>query len=204
MKSVKIKLPEPFQVCAIIAKLPPTWKCYRKRVLHRREDYSLEGIQKHLHIEEKSRLRDKSEETNFGPSRERVNAVNKFNHYKSNNQKRGNSQKENFLGPKKGQGKFKNNNKGDCFVCGKLGHFARYCRFRKKQNEMKINAIEEEIIATVSEINDVQGKIQGWWYDTCATVYVSYDMSLFKTFDELRSTQEIPTGNENHSKVLDK
>ncbi|KAL5537437.1 hypothetical protein UlMin_045733 [Ulmus minor] len=101
LKAVKIELLEPFQVGAIIAKLPPTWKGYRKKVLHRSEDYSLEEIQKHLRIEEESRSRDKSEETHFGPSRARVNAVNKSNHYKSNNQKRGNSQKGNFLGPKK-------------------------------------------------------------------------------------------------------
>ncbi|KAL5582208.1 hypothetical protein UlMin_014650 [Ulmus minor] len=162
LKAVKTELYEPFQVGAIIAKLPPTWKGYRKRVLRRSKDCSLEEIQKHLRIEEESRSRDKYEETNFGPSRAKVNAVNKSNHYKSNNHKRGNSQKRNFLGPKKDQGKFKNNNKGDCFVCGKPGHFARDCRFRKKQNEVKVNAMEDEIIATVSEINAVQGKIQGW------------------------------------------
>ncbi|KAL5579843.1 hypothetical protein UlMin_012285 [Ulmus minor] len=141
LKAIKIEIPEPFQVGAIIAKLPPTWKGYRKRVLHRSEDYSLDEIKKHLRIEEESRSRDKFEETNFGPSRARVNVVNKSNHYKSNNQKRGNCQKWNFLGPKKDQGKFKNNNKGDCFVCGKPGHFARDCKFRKKQNEAKVNAI---------------------------------------------------------------
>ncbi|KAL5577506.1 hypothetical protein UlMin_019205 [Ulmus minor] len=82
LKAVKIELPEPFQVGAIIAKLPPNWKGYRKRVLHRSEDYSLEKIQKHLYTEEESRSRDKSKETNFGPSRARVNVVNKSNHYK--------------------------------------------------------------------------------------------------------------------------
>ncbi|KAL5573195.1 hypothetical protein UlMin_022792 [Ulmus minor] len=85
LKADKIELPEPFQVGVIITKLPPTWKGYRKRVLHRSEDYSLEEIQKHLRIEEESRSRDKFEKTNFGPSRARVNAVNKSNNYKSNN-----------------------------------------------------------------------------------------------------------------------
>ncbi|KAL5550601.1 hypothetical protein UlMin_000777 [Ulmus minor] len=44
LKAVKIELPEPFQVGNIIAKLPQTWKCYRKRVLHKSEDYSMEEI----------------------------------------------------------------------------------------------------------------------------------------------------------------
>ena len=37
LKAVKIELPKPG---AIIAKLPPTWKGYKKRVLHKNEDYS--------------------------------------------------------------------------------------------------------------------------------------------------------------------
>ena len=56
----------------------------------------------------------------------------------------------------------------------------------------------------MSEINTVQGNIQSWWYNTCATIHVSYDRSLFKTFDELGSKQEIQMGNENRSKVFDK
>ncbi|KAL5559455.1 hypothetical protein UlMin_035666 [Ulmus minor] len=99
LKAVKIELSELFQVSAIIEKLPQIWKGYRKKVIHRSEDYSLEEIQKHLCIEEESRSRDKSDETNFGPFRARVNAMNKSNHYKSNNQK------GNFFGPKKDQGK---------------------------------------------------------------------------------------------------
>ncbi|KAL5572046.1 hypothetical protein UlMin_021643 [Ulmus minor] len=44
LKAIKIELPETFQVCAIISKLPPTWKGYRKRILHKSKDYSLEEI----------------------------------------------------------------------------------------------------------------------------------------------------------------
>ncbi|WKA00091.1 hypothetical protein VitviT2T_018481 [Vitis vinifera] len=59
LKVLKIELPEAFQVGAIMAKLPSSWKGYRKRILHKSEDYSLEEIQKHLRIEEESRSRDK-------------------------------------------------------------------------------------------------------------------------------------------------
>ncbi|TXG47924.1 hypothetical protein EZV62_027218 [Acer yangbiense] len=87
------------------------------------------------------------------------------------------------------------------FVCGKSGYYARDCRFRKKQNEeAKVNATKEEIIAAVSEICAIQGKVHGWWYDTCATVHVSYDKSLFKTFEEVGNGQEIQMGNEVRSK----
>ena len=118
------------------------------------------------------------------------------------------------MGPKKDQGKFKRSkiqklkaNKGACFVCGKCGHYARDCRFKKKPNqEEKVNSVKDndEIIAVVSEINVVQGKVLGWWYDTCATVHVCYDKSMFKTYHEVNDGQEIQMGNEGLSKVLSK
>ncbi|XP_022851417.1 uncharacterized protein LOC111373164 [Olea europaea var. sylvestris] len=61
LKVVKIELPETFQVGAVIAKLPGSWRGYRKKILHNSEDFSLEDIYKHLRIEEKSRARDKIE-----------------------------------------------------------------------------------------------------------------------------------------------
>ncbi|KAK0607388.1 hypothetical protein LWI29_014193 [Acer saccharum] len=202
LRAVKIELPEPFQVGAIIAKLPPSWKGYQKRILHKSKDYSLKEIQKHFRIEEESCSRDKNvEEFNTG----KANAVNKPTNPRGNNQKRnsGNNQKKgnfgNSLGPWQDQGNFKNNKKWAYFICGKSGHYVHDCRFRKKQNEeANVNATEEEIIAAVSEICAGQGKVHGWWYDTCAsaTVHVSCDKSLFKTFEEVDNGQKIQMGNE--------
>ncbi|KAL6316620.1 hypothetical protein AAG906_018875 [Vitis piasezkii] len=174
LKVLKIELSEAFQVGAIVAKLPSSWKGYRKRILHKSEDYSLEEIQKHLRIEEESRSRDKMvEESNGGTNK--ANAVSKANHPR-----------------------------GPCFVCGKPGHYARECRYRKDQKGAVVNAIDEEIIATLSDVCVVQGKVQGWWYDTCATVHVTYDKSLFKTFEDAKGDQEVQMGNEGRSKVLGK
>ncbi|RVW58052.1 Retrovirus-related Pol polyprotein from transposon TNT 1-94 [Vitis vinifera] len=151
LKVLKIELPEAFQVGAIVAKLPSSWKGYRKRILHKSEDYSLEEIQKHLRIEEESRSRDKMvEESNGGTNK--ANVVSKANHPRG----------------------------------------------------AVVNAIDEEIIATLSDVCVVQGKVQGWWYDTCATVHVTYDKSLFKTFEDAKGDQEVQMGNEGRSKVLGK
>ncbi|RVW44817.1 Retrovirus-related Pol polyprotein from transposon TNT 1-94 [Vitis vinifera] len=126
LKVLKIELPEAFQVGAIVAKLPSSWKGYRKRILHKSEDYSLEEIQKHLRIEEESRSRDKMvEESNGGTNK--ANAVSKANH--------------------------------------------------------------------------PRGKVQGWWYDTCATVHVTYDKSLFKTFEDAKGDQEVQMGNEGNPRI---
>ncbi|RVW62312.1 Retrovirus-related Pol polyprotein from transposon TNT 1-94 [Vitis vinifera] len=201
LKVLKIELPEAFQVGAIVAKLPSSWKGYRKRILHKSEDYSLEEIQKHLRIEEESRSRDKMvEESNGGTNK--ANAISKANHPKGKN----NNNKKNFgnyMSPKKNQEQFKGK-KGPCFVCGKPGHYARECRFRKDQKRVVVNAVDEEIIATLSDVCVVQGKVQGWWYDTCATVHVTYDKSLFKTFEDAKGDQEVQMGNEGKSKVLGK
>ncbi|XP_050918467.1 uncharacterized protein LOC127135885 [Lathyrus oleraceus] len=58
IKAVKIDIPETSQVGSIIAKLSPSWKGYRKKLLHNSEDFSLEKIHKHLRIEEESKERD--------------------------------------------------------------------------------------------------------------------------------------------------
>ena len=46
-----------------------------------------------------------------------------------------------------------------------------------------VNAFDVEIIANFSEVNVTQEKVQGWWYDTCATIHATYDKTLFKTFE---------------------
>lgn len=59
---------------------------------------------------------------------------------------------------------------------------------RKKLNEeAKVNFVDdEEIVATMCKINSIQGKVLGCWNDTCATVHVAYDRSLFKTYHEVK------------------
>ncbi|XP_030495093.1 uncharacterized protein LOC115710880 [Cannabis sativa] len=166
LKVLKIELPEAFQVGAIVAKLPPSWKNYRKRILHKNEDYSLEEIQKHIRIEE---------ESNVGISLWR-GLMKRL--------------------PKK--------MRLPKFLIRTRERQKKDCKHRKDLKGPKVNAIEEDIIATLSELYSVYGKVKGWWYDTCANVHVTYHKSLFKTFEESKGNHEIQMGNEVKSKVLGK
>ena len=58
LRVLKIVLLETFQVGAIIAKLPLSWKDFAKKLIHKSEDVFLDQIQKHLHIEEEAQKRD--------------------------------------------------------------------------------------------------------------------------------------------------
>ena len=57
-RDLSINISESFQVGAIIAKLPPSWNNFRKKLLHMLEDHTLEQFGQHLQIEEESRVRD--------------------------------------------------------------------------------------------------------------------------------------------------
>lgn len=87
LRVVKIDLPEPFQVGVIIAKLPPSWNGFKKRISHNSEVFSLEKIHKHLRIEEESRSRDKTEESYEGTSK--ANIVSKPKSSSKSNHKKG-------------------------------------------------------------------------------------------------------------------
>ncbi|KAK3009051.1 hypothetical protein RJ639_014142 [Escallonia herrerae] len=52
-------LDENFHVGAIVDKLSPTWKEYRNKLKHKKEDLALDQLMQHLQIEEKTRNREK-------------------------------------------------------------------------------------------------------------------------------------------------
>lgn len=49
---------------------------------------------------------------------------------------------------------------------------------------------------------EIKGKVKGWWYDTCATVHVSYNKAAFKPYFEVNDRQEVQMGNEVRSRVV--
>lgn len=60
-------------------------------------------------------------------------------------------------------------------VCGKHIYYARDCKYNKSQTEANDVQVDDNIVIIFSEIMTIKYKVQGWWYDTCITVHVSYD-----------------------------
>jgi len=209
LRNLSINISESFQVGAIIAKLPPSWNNYRKKLLHMTEDLTLEQIGKHLRIEIESRIRDGIQfESN-------VNVNNVHN---------GGSRTKNYLKVNKKETSFKKKNSKDpnkdkndisCFNCGKKGHYIRECRFlknKKKENGNSSNMANtvEEIIAMVTDmqigmITEVHmaaatNRID-WWFDFGATVHVCNEKALFNNYVTSTDSEEVLMGNHNSSKV---
>lgn len=67
------------------------------------------------------------------------------------------------LRPKKEHNKLKKSGgpKSGCFVCGKPKHYAQYCMHNKSKNEINAFHANDDIIATVNEIMEIKGKVQG-------------------------------------------
>ncbi|GKB09448.1 retrovirus-related pol polyprotein from transposon TNT 1-94 [Tanacetum coccineum] len=126
------------------------------KLMHTSEDFTLHQIQKHLRIEEETRVREKNLN---GASSSKVNYVDSGKNNKGDDKKR------------KGTWNSSKNNKKDkkplsevvCYKCSEKWHIKRYCKNPKKKNQNSnkkdesANAVEQvdttEITTMVSEMN---------------------------------------------------
>nr|KAJ0190715.1 hypothetical protein LSAT_V11C800406370 [Lactuca sativa] len=195
LNALSISLPELFQVGAIIAKLPPSWKDFSKRMMHKSENYSLDDLMKHLRIEEETRIRDKRGKV--GQSVHHVSAGSSSHKGESGGQKKKNfgPKKQNFKKPGHQNPNSKPKRVDPCHVCGEIGHYARECKDHKS---VPVAQAVEKVTDMVASVN--LGEIfmissltraicaRGWFMDTGATVHVCGQRESFRTY------QPIPHG----------
>jgi hypothetical protein len=194
LKTMGVEIAERFLVGAIINKLPSSWNDYKKKLKHDDRKYSLESLQRHLCIEEDSRNRDRNDSSDV---KTKVNVINVNKNNQKNKFQVKNDKKFKKNGPNP---KYQNNKKKEhCFVCGKHGHRSYQCRYRKEE----ANAVNEDLVATVTEANHVTSE-SGWWLDTGATIHISKDRSLFKTYEVIDDGTEVKMGNNIRTKVIGK
>ena len=181
LRDLSIIIPESFQVGAIIAKLPPSWNNFKKKLFHMSEDLTLEQFGHHLQIEELCWVKDG---TNIH-SKMNVNNVQSESSSKTNKHLKVN---------KSGSGFKKNNSKNPskdkknraCFHCGKKGHYIRKSKLlknKKKDEEGKANETNAiwDIVSMISGIHiDMIIEVHmavivnpfDWWFNLGATVHV--------------------------------
>ncbi|XP_023880710.1 uncharacterized protein LOC111993088 [Quercus suber] len=151
LRDLSINMPESFQVGAVIAKLPPSWNSFRKKLLHMLEDLNLEQFEQHLQIEEENRVKDG---TNTD-SKVNANNVNKV-------QSESSSETDKNLKVNKSGSSFKKNNsknpnkdkKNRCamvHVCNKKEQFKTYDESSIEQqvligNHNKAKVLEKDTI----------------------------------------------------------
>lgn len=107
--------------------------------------------------------------------------------------------KQNNIGIKK---------KGPCFVCGKIGHVASDCKFRKGQDhhspKPQANLTESEVIAAVvSEVSLVNNKIE-WLVDTGATWHICSNKEMFLDYEEVIDGESVYLGDDGTTSVARK
>ncbi|XP_062080656.1 uncharacterized protein LOC133785440 [Humulus lupulus] len=106
LSTLNIVLRGQFLEGAIIAKLPPSWRGYRKKILHKNKEIPLEEILKNLSIEEESCSKDKNEKGSNGET-SKDNVVGNPPKGQGIGKNKGNGQRT--LGPKKNEGKILSN-----------------------------------------------------------------------------------------------
>ncbi|CAM8997976.1 unnamed protein product [Rhodiola kirilowii] len=172
MNSEGMKVNEPFQVAAVIEKLPSGWKDFKNYFKRKRKEMSMEDLVIRLKNEEDNRLSDKR----INLPSERANMV----------EHGGNSKvKKPFskLGPKSGAIKKKVQPKftGKCFNYDKEGHrAAEYKKPQKKKKKVNVAEVEEDLLeAIISQLSLVDSNRKEWWLDTGATHHICSDKNAF-------------------------
>ncbi|KAM0868351.1 hypothetical protein ACQ4PT_041378 [Festuca glaucescens] len=130
-------LPEKFQVNVLLAKLPASWRDFGTALRRRREVITITEFVSQLNVEEQSR-----KSVAAGSS---VQADVNVAEVKKKPQ--GMPKKNNNFIPKKTT-QFKRNLQDiECYVCGKTGHTARFCRDRKGSKPRGGNQQGQQVVA---------------------------------------------------------
>ncbi|KAJ9565792.1 LOW QUALITY PROTEIN: hypothetical protein OSB04_001758 [Centaurea solstitialis] len=194
---------EPFQVAAIIEKLPPTWMDFKNHLKYKRKEMSVEDLVGRLRIEEDNKIGQKR---SFGSNSAKANVVEHGQASRTNKTKFMKGREPKIargynLGPRGGI--MKKRFQGNCYNCDKPGHRALNCRLPKREKTKQANFMDDvardvsvlNLMTMISEVNLVGSNPKEWWIDTGATRYLYSDKEMFHEFKTVGDGEKLFMGN---------
>ncbi|XP_075101855.1 uncharacterized protein LOC142177282 [Nicotiana tabacum] len=171
---------------------------YHMKLKHKTASLNLDQLLQHIQIEYEARNRDLlvyngkdkvHNIENFTSSKSAKTKVNKFHNGNKTSDYKKRFDSKNGISKK---------NRGHCFVCGKMGHLARVCKFRKgkkgKKEEANVMEQEEEMVDVLTEILMMHSN-EEWWLDSGATCHITPFKSGFKTYEDVKDEKTVYMGN---------
>ena len=206
LDSFNCALPDKFVAGGIIAKLPPSWKNFATSLKHKRKEFTVVDLIGSLDVEEKARAKDSRARGNEGSSSAHVVQKKNFQYHKNKGKGKAEvqhkaAQTTNF--------KKKKNNKGKCFVCGSLDHWAKDCKDRKDKQQHGQKKSANVVIGDAEKGTSGYGNhatvlsvchLPNWWIDTGANIHVCADASLFSSY-QVTGTGSVLMGNGSNALV---
>jgi hypothetical protein len=188
LKSENITLPEAFVAGILIEKLPESWKDYKNQLKHKQKQLPLADLITHIIIEDTNRKEAKAAKAKSLAARANM-VQNRATNKRYDNKKPDHSNNRNFV-PGITNPNLKR--KGNCYVCGKSGHYAPQCRHRKRNgNPPKAGANladaegdDDMIAAVVSQVNMVTNMTK-WVVDSGATRHICANRDAFTSYSSV-------------------
>lgn len=184
LKSENIILPDEYVAGLLIEKLPQSWNDYKQQMKHKSRQLSLADLITHIIIEDTSRKEIAGARAKALASR--ANLIEQKSANKRYVNKKPNQNIPKFTPTFK--------NKGNCYVCGKLGHFAKHCRHRLRNgNPPKPNANlvkgDDIFVAVISQVNMVSS-VRNWVVDSGATKHICGNRDAFTSYTSVGEGEE--------------
>nr|KAJ0187483.1 hypothetical protein LSAT_V11C900478910 [Lactuca sativa] len=157
--------------------------------MHQSEDYSLDDLMKHLHIEEETRIRDKRAKVGLSVHHVSAGGSSHKGKFGGQNKKTLGPKKQSFKKPSHLNPNLKPKRVGPCHVCGETGHYARECKDRKSGPvvhavEQLTDMVESVNLGEIFMISSLNRALcaRGWFIDNGATVHVCGQKESFHTY----------------------
>ncbi|PRQ35572.1 putative RNA-directed DNA polymerase [Rosa chinensis] len=164
---------------------------------HKQNEISLETLTTRIRVEEEARGQDVlMQDTNNDTSKPKKKNMKKVGKPHQQNKGKPSYVNKNQYPPSENKQQY-----ACCYVCGKSGHIARNCNYRKREAIPQAHVTEEPYVAMITDVNMVQS-VEGWWADCGANRHICYDKDWFKKYTPFKEPKTVMLGDSHTTHVL--